>query len=165
MWSVSRNPLCTMHVDGLFTTLMTITRLCISVVRHKVVSSGYADILLLKAEGLIMRSFPDLNGAANIIDEIRTKRKLSKLPTNVKGNKELMLDALLKERRMELAFEGQRWYDLVRLDKVESVMNALNVKDSGRRARLVNFTEDSYRLPIPLSVLQMNSNLVQNKGY
>lgn len=125
----------------------------------------YADILLLKAEGLIMRSFPDLNGAANIIDEIRTKRKLSKLPTNVKGNKELMLDALLKERRMELAFEGQRWYDLVRLDKVESVMNALNVKDSGRRARLVNFTEDSYRLPIPLSVLQMNSNLVQNKGY
>ena len=76
-----------------------------------------------------------------------------------------MLDALLKERRMELAFEGQRWYDLVRLDKVESVMNALNVKDSGRRARLVNFTEDSYRLPIPLSVLQMNSNLVQNKGY
>jgi outer membrane protein len=125
----------------------------------------YADILLLKAEGLIMRSSPDLNGAANIIDEIRTKRKLSKLPTNVKGNKELMLDALLKERRMELAFEGQRWYDLVRLDKVESVMNALNVKDSGRRARLVNFTEDSYRLPIPLSVLQMNSNLVQNKGY
>lgn len=75
------------------------------------------------------------------------------------------LNALLKERRMELAFEGQRWFDLVRLDKVESVMNAVYSKDSGRRARQEAFTENSYRLPIPLRVLQANSNMVQNKGY
>ena len=125
----------------------------------------YADILLLKAEGLIMRSSPDLTAAANIIDEIRTKRKLPKLPASIKGNKEDMLNALLKERRMELAFEGQRWFDLVRLDKVESVMNAVYSKDSGRRARQEAFTENSYRLPIPLRVLQANSNMVQNKGY
>jgi hypothetical protein len=76
-----------------------------------------------------------------------------------------MLNALLKERRMELAFEGQRWFDLVRLDKVESVMNAVYSKDSGRRTRQEAFTENSYRLPIPLRVLQANSNMVQNKGY
>lgn len=125
----------------------------------------YADILLLKAEGLIMGTSPNLNAAANIIDEIRTKRKLSKLPSNVKSNKEEMLNALLKERRMELAFEGHRWFDLVRLDKVESVMNAVYVKDSGRRARMENFTQDSYRFPIPLRILQANSNMVQNEGY
>mgnify|MGYP000579767721 CR=1 FL=1 len=44
-----------------------------------------------------------------------------------------MIDALLKERRLELAFEGQRWFDLVRLDKVEEVMNAVYAKDSGRK--------------------------------
>lgn len=125
----------------------------------------YADILLLKAEGLIMRASPDLNAAANIIDEIRTKRKLPKLASSVKSNKEEMLNALLKERRLELAFEGQRWFDLVRLDKVESVMNAVYAKDSGRRARVETFTQDSYRLPIPLRVLQANSNMVQNEGY
>ena len=125
----------------------------------------YADILLLKAEALIMRPSPDLNAAANIIDEIRAKRKLAKLPTSVKGNKEDMINVLLKERRMELAFEGERWFDLVRLDKVESVMNAVYAKDSGRRARVEKFTEDSYRLPIPLGVLQSNSNMFQNKGY
>lgn len=125
----------------------------------------YADILLLKAEGLIMRSSPDLNAAAVVIEQVRTKRGLGKLPASVKGSKEEMLNALLKERRLELAFEGQRWGDLVRLDKVESTMNAVYAKDSGRRARVANFTENSYRLPIPLEVLQTNSNLVQNKGY
>ena len=125
----------------------------------------YADILLLKAEGLIMRSSPDLNAAAAIIDEIRSKRNLAKLPSNVKGSKEDMLNALLKERRLELAFEGQRWFELVRLDKVESTMNAVYGKDSGRRTRVADFTEYSYRLPIPLGVLQKNLNLVQNEGY
>lgn len=76
-----------------------------------------------------------------------------------------MLEAMLKERRLELAFEGERWFDLVRLDKVESVMNAVYAKDSGRRPRALNFTKDSYRLPIPLSVIQNNPNIVQNTGY
>ena len=44
-----------------------------------------------------------------------------------------MITALLNERRLELAFEGQRWFDLVRLDKVEEVMNAVYAKDSGRK--------------------------------
>lgn len=125
----------------------------------------YADILLLKAEAFIMKASPDLNAAADIIDQVRTRAKLAKLPASVKSNKESLLDALLKERRMELAFEGERWYDLVRLDKVESTMNAVYAKDSGRRPALVNFTPNSYRLPIPLAVIQVNSNLVQNDGY
>ena len=45
----------------------------------------------------------------------------------------------LKERRLELAFEGQRWFDLVRLDKVEEVMNAVYAKDSGRKAQILHF--------------------------
>jgi hypothetical protein len=76
-----------------------------------------------------------------------------------------MLTALLNERRLELAFEGQRWYDLVRLNKVESVMNAVFAKDSGRKALVYPFNENSYRLPVPQSIIDENPKIVQNPGY
>lgn len=76
-----------------------------------------------------------------------------------------MLNALLKERRLELAFEGQRWFDLVRLDKVEEVMNAVYSKDSGRKAQIYTFDKNSYRLPIPQSVIDANDKIHQNPGY
>jgi hypothetical protein len=76
-----------------------------------------------------------------------------------------MIDALLKERRLELAFEGQRWFDLVRLDKVEEVMNAVYAKDSGRKAQVYAFDKNSYRLPIPQSVIDANDKIQQNPGY
>jgi len=78
---------------------------------------------------------------------------------------EAMLQALLKERRLELAFEGQRWFDLVRLDKVEEVMNAVFKKDSGRKPLVYPFNANSYRLPIPQAKIDQNPNLVQNPGY
>lgn len=133
--------------------------------QSSIIHLRYADILLLKAEALIMKTSPDLAAAANIIDNVREKRKLPKLQSSAKANKDSMLEALLKERRLELAFEGERWFDLVRLDKVESVMNAVYAKDSGRRTRTWNFTENSYRLPIPLSVIENNPNIIQNAGY
>lgn len=123
----------------------------------------FADILLLKAEALIMKG--NLQEAAAIIDRIRNRVGLSPLPSSAKSSKENLLDAYLKERRLELAFEGERWFDLVRLDKVEEVMNAVFAKDSGRHPQKTPFTQNSYRLPIPQSVLDANENLVQNPGY
>ncbi|MDE6094749.1 MAG: RagB/SusD family nutrient uptake outer membrane protein [Muribaculaceae bacterium] len=125
----------------------------------------YADILLLKAEAYIMGESQNLNAAADIIDRIRERAGLNKLPQSARANRETLLDAYLKERRLELAFEGERWFDLVRLDKVEEVMNAVFAKDSGRHAQKTPFTANSYRLPIPQSVLDANDNLVQNPGY
>ena len=128
-----------------------------SIIRYR-----YADILLLKAEALILGK-NDLSSAAAIINQIRTRAGLAVLPTSVAANKDAMVDALLKERRLELAFEGQRWFDLVRLDKVESVLN--NVKDSGRPPLVYPYSQYSYQLPIPQDVLDQNPNLVQNPGY
>lgn len=125
----------------------------------------YADILLLKAEALILRDSPDLGGAAGIIDRIRNRAGLGNLSSAVRNNKEALLDALLKERRLELAFEGQRWFDLARLDKVEAVMNAVYAKDSGRKAQAYPFTQYSYKFPIPQNAIDENPNLVQNPGY
>lgn len=124
-----------------------------------------ADILLLKAEALIMKEASDLSGAARIINEIRDRVKLKPLTAAATSSKETMIDALLKERRLELAFEGQRWFDLCRLGKVETVMNAVYAKDSGRKAQAYAFDANSYRLPIPQSAIDQNENLVQNPGY
>ncbi|WP_282637904.1 RagB/SusD family nutrient uptake outer membrane protein [Sphingobacterium thalpophilum] len=131
---------------------------------NSIVKLRYADLLLLKAEALIQQG-SDLPAAADIIDKIRARVKLPKLPSAVRSNKEALLEAYLKERRLELAFEGQRWFDLVRLDKVESVMNAVYAKDSGRKAQVYSFTKNSYRLPIPQPKIDQNPNLVQNPGY
>ena len=130
-----------------------------------IIKYRYADVLLLKAEALIMQETPDLEGAADIIDEIRERAGLEELPYSVRSSQEAMLDALLKERRLELAFEGQRWFDLVRLDKVEKVMNSVCSRDSGRKGLLYSYDKNSYRLPIPQSVIDANDNIKQNQGY
>lgn len=130
-----------------------------------IIKYRYADVLLLKAEALIMQDTPDLDAAADIIDEIRGRAGLGALSVSTRSNKDAMLNALLKERRLELAFEGQRWFDLVRLDKVEEVMNAVYAKDSGRKAQVYAFDKTSYRLPIPQSVIDANDKIQQNPGY
>ncbi|MDR2801705.1 MAG: RagB/SusD family nutrient uptake outer membrane protein [Prevotellaceae bacterium] len=125
----------------------------------------YADLLLLKAEALIMKESPDFAGAAAIINRIRQRAELSDLPASATASKESILNALLKERRLELALEGERWFDLVRLDKVEEVMNAVYAKDPGRPAQRYPFTQNSYKLPLPQVVIDQNPNLEQNPGY
>lgn len=125
----------------------------------------YADLLLLKAEALIVGPNPDLGAAADIIDRIRERVGLGKLSATVRGNKEAMLKAYMNERRLELAFEWQRWFDLCRLNKVEEVMNTLQDRDSGHLQFVNLFNEDSYLLPIPQSVIDTNPNFIQNIGY
>lgn len=132
---------------------------------NSIIKYRYADVLLLKAEALIMGNSPNLSAAADIIDRIRERAGLGKLTNAVRSNKDALLNALLKERRLELAFEGQRWFDLVRLNKVEEVMNAVYAKDSGRKGLIYPFNQTSYRLPIPQAVIDQNPKLIQNPGY
>lgn len=130
---------------------------------NSIIKLRYADILLLKAEALISKG--DYNGAASIINMTRHRAGLNNLPASATSGKETITEAYLKERRLELALEGQRWFDLVRLDKVEEVMNAVYDKDEGRPAQVYQFTNLSYILPIPQDVIDQNPNLVQNPGY
>ena len=130
-----------------------------------IIKYRYADVLLLKAEALIMQDTPDLEAAAGIIDEVRERAGLGELSSSVRKDRDAMITALLNERRLELAFEGQRWFDLVRLDKVEEVMNAVYAKDSGRKSQVYAFDKNSYRLPIPQSVIDANDKIEQNPGY
>ncbi|MDE6856704.1 MAG: RagB/SusD family nutrient uptake outer membrane protein, partial [Muribaculaceae bacterium] len=125
----------------------------------------YDDLLLLKAEALINRESPDLGAAADIIDRIRTRAGIAKLTASEKSNKESLMKAYVNERRLELACEGERWFDLVRLDLVEETMAAAERNDPGRLPIAVPYTKNSYLLPIPQDVLDTNPNVVQNPGY
>lgn len=66
-----------------------------------------------------------------------------------------LLTAILKERRMELAFEGQRFYDLTRL--------GMDIPKA--TVETIPFTDYRILPPIPQSDLQINPNLVPNPGY
>ena len=90
---------------------------------------------------------------------------MAKLTNAEKNNKETLFDVYVNERRLELACEGERWYDLVRLDLVEKAMADAQRNDPGRLPIAVPYTANSYLLPIPQDVLDTNPNVVQNPGY
>jgi hypothetical protein len=130
---------------------------------NSIIKLRLADILLLKAEALVGKG--DLDGAAAIVDQIRARVNLPGLDESVKASATDMKEAVLKERRLELAFEGHRLFDLIRNDKLQEVMNGINNRDGGRLPQARSFTEESELFPIPQSVLDVNSNLEQNPGY
>lgn len=117
-----------------------------------------ADIMLLQAEAY---AYLGKNSeAATLVNEIRNRVGLD--PVDASGD---MIETVLHERRLELAFEGQRWFDLCRNGKVEKYMNAVYAKDSGRLPQKRLFDANSYLLPVPQKALDENVNLEQNPGY
>jgi len=129
---------------------------------HSFIKMRLADILLLKAEALVGQN--KLAEAATIVNTVRTRAKLANLTTDITSSKDKMVDAVLNERRLELAFEGHRWFDLVRSGKIFSVMNTLNSRDPGRLP-MNEVTEDKTVLPIPQPQIDKNPSMVQNPGY
>ena len=122
---------------------------------NSVIKLRLADIILLKAEAYIQKN--DAVNATTLLNQIRTRAKLANLST-------VTLDDVLNERRLELAFEGQRWFDLVRTGKVFDIMNTLNSRDSGRLPMDV-VTEDRTLMPIPQPQIDKNPSMIQNPGY
>ena len=132
---------------------------------NSIIKYRYADALLLKAEALIMGESPNLPAAEAIINQIRNRAGLSDLPASATADQASLLQAYMDERRMELCFEGQRWFDLVRLGKMTDVMNKVYANDSGRLPQRQSFREINEILPIPQMAIDSNPNLVQNLGY
>lgn len=121
------------------------------------------DILLLQAEAYAFKG--DTQNSAKLVNMIRERAKLKALTADQTASKDKMIAAVLHERRLELAMEGERWYDLCRYGKVEEVMNTLRSRDSGRLALTRNYDANSYLMPIPQAALDENENLKQNPGY
>ncbi len=117
-----------------------------------------ADIILLKAE--VLNENGDIAGAAALVNQIRSRVNL---PNTTASNKADMKLAIEKERRLELVFEGHRWFDLLRTGRAIEVMN--NVKGPNGTSLGYVVTENRLRWPIPQAELDKNTKLVQNEGY
>ena len=118
------------------------------------------EIYLLHAEGLAGQG--DLSGATAYVNKTRARAGLA--PISVPVSYDAMVDAILDERRLELAFEGFRFYDLVRYGKAKEVHDSMNAEDSYWQTRQP-LTDTDVLFPIPQSELDKNPNLVQNPGY
>ena len=110
----------------------------------------YADVLLMAAEAIV-RSGGSESTAQNYLNQVRARVGLAAVTSS--GND--LLEAIYTERRMELALEGHRFFDLVRTGKAASVLGS-----KGFVAGTHEF------LPIPQSEIDLSNNaLEQNTGY
>jgi hypothetical protein len=117
-----------------------------------------ADIMLLQAEALNENG--DQDGAASLVNQIRNRVNL---PPVQATNQDAMRLAIEKERRLELAFEGHRWYDLKRTGRAITVIN----NAIGPQGTVFGYSLNQNKLlwPIPQAELDKNTKLVQNPGY
>lgn len=114
----------------------------------------YADVLLMKAEAL--NELGRTSEAEAPLNEVRARAGLD----DVSGlNKDTFREVVLHERRMELAFEGHRWFDLIRVQNGAYGLEFLH--SIGR----TNATEKHLLFPIPQAERDVNPNLSQNPGY
>lgn len=105
-----------------------------------------AEVILFKAEAL--NELGQTPAAIILLNQIRNRAGIGN--TSASSQAEVRL-AIEKERFVELAYEGKRYYDLIR---------------TGRYATVTGFTNANWvRWPIPSNELIKNHNLVQNPGY
>lgn len=137
----------------------------------------YADVMLMKAEALIEQN-KDLDEARTLINDVRKKAERSVDPSYepvdcnpmvanyhvgqyppTGWNQDYARRAVRMERRLELAMEGLRWFDLVRWGNVVETVNAYYASEVKIRSYYTgaNLTEDEIYFPIPV-------NQVDNAG-
>ena len=116
------------------------------------------DIMLLKAEALVKTG--NLNGALALVNAVRARVGLA---AKTGASADVINQIIANERRMELAFEGHRWNDLVRTGKAIEVMNA----QTGGNGNNLNYNVQPHRtlMPIPQNQIDLNPKLDQNPGY
>ncbi len=118
-----------------------------------------ADILLLKAEALVELNRP--KEALMIVNDIRNRAGLSGLSLSLSVAEARL--AVENERQLELLFEGQRWWDLIRNERMEEVMKL--VHDKNGNLRFSEIPAWRAKLPIPQAQIDINERLTQNIGY
>lgn len=121
----------------------------------------YEEVLLNKAEALARKGGASLAAALVIINDIATARGGT---LHLTGS----IDEVLAERRLELAFEGHRFFDLARNGRAIPMQGARNVVGiTTVTPTLPNLPYGDYRyaLPIPQAEIDANSNMVQNKDH
>jgi len=112
----------------------------------------YAEVLLLAAEAYNAEG-QDGN-ARTEVNKVRNRAGLADLPSTLSGT--ALFDAIVNEKYLELAHEGQRFWDLVRWGRASAELSS------------AGYTSINDLFPIPASEIDKNDALTtadQNPGY
>ncbi|WEK21755.1 MAG: RagB/SusD family nutrient uptake outer membrane protein [Candidatus Pedobacter colombiensis] len=134
----------------------------------------YAEVLLIDAEA--KSKINDIPGAKASLNTLRNKRGLPNTPSQTPAE---LMQAVEHERKVELAFEGHRYWDLRRWRKAHVVLN--NVRFTGHKGAPNGssftystvpvdnanrqFTPALYYIPIPQEEILRNNAITQIKGW
>lgn len=81
-----------------------------------------AELLLIRAEALAQRNnVGDLDAAESDLNVIRNAAGLADFSRGVTGGQAEVIDEMLRQRRYELFFEGHRWIDMRRYDRLDEL--------------------------------------------
>ena len=110
-----------------------------------------ADLYLIRAEARLRKASPDFVGAVADLNRVRARAGAALYPAGETDAGEL-LHAIWDERRLEFAFESDRWYDLVRTEQAGDVLG---------------IDRDFWLFPIPQTDLLADPalNKTNNPGY
>jgi starch-binding outer membrane protein, SusD/RagB family len=121
----------------------------------------YTMILRLGEQYLIRgEARAQLNKIPEALADINVVRIRARLPSLTINDKNSLLNAILRERQVELFTEwGSRWLDLKRTNTIDPVMNGV----ASTKGTTWNTNWALY--PIPIYDITQNPNLIQNSGY
>lgn len=131
-----------------------------SVIKYTDIQQGADNVIVLRlAEMYLIRAEAEANKTApiisNIIDDIDEVRSRATIPGTTANTIDALKDEILLQRRLEFAFEGHRWFDLIRAGKaIETLPNVTSV--------------NQLLYPIPQSEVLSNDAIKpedQNAGY
>jgi hypothetical protein len=118
-----------------------------------------SEILLNRAEAYARKGDAgSLVNAINDVNVIRTRAGLTAL--SLSTNAADALNEILLQRRLELGFEGHRWYDLVRTKS-----NIVKDPAALYATAPVDYTDRRILAQIPTAQIDVNPKIVQNPGY
>lgn len=131
-----------------------------------------ADLYLMKAEAYSQKEAPDFFLALEYLNKIRARVNMP-LYSQFSTAKDFE-DAILLERAKELAFEGKRWFDLLRMgrrnnyarkdDLVDKlIQNVSPTQKLVMKSRLGD--PNGWYMPIHILDIDRNKNLIQNTYY
>jgi hypothetical protein len=123
----------------------------------------YADVLLIYAEAVNAGGTATAGSADAALNQVRSR---AGIPTVTGLSAAALSDSIRVERRRELAFEGQRWFDLSRWGVLDATIRAKTAQMQALQpgeTTVHGVTSSLY--PIPNGQINNNNLLTQNPGW